>query len=146
MQLRPRAPQSVLNHRCTFFLFKKINDFVNHFESPYYELSALLALLKEVPIPFFRAVTVPINATAIKATIRAYSTMVAPSSSLQKLISFLIIFHSPFMLVCGCLCFVFGVYCLVVRKNCIPRFNSHFCSFGSTTSFPLTLFQKTPLR
>ena len=56
------------------------------------------------------AVTARIHTIAMRASIRAYSTMVAPSSSLKKLISFFI-FQSPFVLVFGLL--VFSVSCLL---------------------------------
>ena len=48
-----------------------------------------------------RVVITPMLTAAIRATIIPYSTMVAPSSSLKKLIRFFI-FNSPSFLVAGC--------------------------------------------
>jgi hypothetical protein len=64
------------------------------------------AVVKVLVILPSSVITAAETTTATSATIRAYSTIVAPSSSLKKLISFFI-FHSPFVLVFGCWCSVY---------------------------------------
>ena len=79
-------------------------------------------------------------AMEINDTSSAYSTIVAPSSSLKKLISFFI-FYSPFSLVCARLCFVFVVWLFVKTVFLVSTL---IMFYPLTHLLSLTLFQKSP--